>query len=71
MVASFNRLATMKIIPIIVLGFITLFFKKIINFWVQRYGMLPIFSNFWDILYGNVTNVTFISYLCGLKAATV
>ena len=44
MVASFNRLATMKIIPDVML--------------------IP--PNFWDILHGNVTNVTFSSYLCDL-----
>ena len=62
MVASFNRLATMKIIPIIVLGFITFIFKNSL----QSYDVMLIPPNFWDILHGNVTNVTFSSYLCDL-----
>ena len=52
MVASFSRLATMKIIPIIALGFITIIFLNSL----QRYGVLLIPPNFWDNLRGNVMN---------------
>ncbi len=56
-VASFSRLATMKINPIIVLGFIILFlfgFSRKIA--LQRYDVLLNPPNFWDKRYGNVTD---------------
>lgn len=63
MVASFNRLATMKIIPIIVLGFITFIFKNSL----QSYDVMLIPPNFWDILHGNVTNVTLSQVKAAIK----
>ena len=57
MVASFNRLATMKIIPIIVLGFIIIFLLNVsCKIALQRYGVLLIPPNFWDILHCFVIN---------------
>ena len=37
---------------------------------LQRYGIMLITPNFWDILHENVMNVTFISYFCGMKPRT-
>ena len=54
-VASFSRLATMKIIPITVLRFMLLF-VYVKHFWVQRYIACRIFPNFWDKQHENVMN---------------
>ena len=44
--------------------------KDITSFFIyltlQSYDVMLIPPNFWDILHGNVTNVTFSSYLCDL-----
>ena len=47
--------------------------KDITSFFIyltlQSYDVMLIPPNFWDILHGNVTNVTFSSYLCDLRGS--
>jgi hypothetical protein len=55
-VAIFSKLATMRMIPIIVLGFIIMFLLVLCKIALRKYGVMLIPPNIWDKQHANVIN---------------